>query len=287
MKRIVLVVIPLVLILLVIWMKGSTVKESIIYFPIDEDARFESATTFLSLEEKKRNGHFRVRWDIQSKLNEQAYLRQDISLLFINGRLKGLINEWEQNTDQMIEETVVEGKESSLFEAITFHYGELHEQNDLITSAQLMSKDSLYIIDSNFSPLNSFRTPQTDSEKEWKDILDRVTTQQLESAWEKSLQELSIDKDNFNVFTLSELVDYNERPLPGFTEEETERLIGNLWEGLYKNYFLGIKKESGEVVEPFDSTIPLLLISKDKKFLYVLIIKDNEPVIFKQVLEES
>ncbi len=54
MKRIVLVVIPLVLILLVIWMKGSTVKESIIYFPIDEDARFESATTFLSLEEKKR-----------------------------------------------------------------------------------------------------------------------------------------------------------------------------------------------------------------------------------------
>lgn len=48
--------------------------------------------------------------------------------------------------------------------------------------------------------------------------------------------------DDYYHLYLPELVQYNEQPFMDLTTNETEMMIGNLWEGLYKNYFLGIKK---------------------------------------------
>lgn len=250
-------------------------RESIIFFPINENVSYESATTILMLDPKKKNDHYYVDWKVSSKLDTPAYLRQDVGFIYINGRLKGKMNEWEQDTDQIVEESTIKGKESSLLQAVSFHYSEIHETDTDFTSAQKMSEDTLYVIDSNFSPLNAFRQPGTDAEKEWKDILDKVTTQQLEYLWEKALTSMDLHVDEYTSIPLTELPKFDNRPLEGFSRQEWDRLIGNLWEGLYKNYYLGIKKEDGSVVESIDSAIPLLLVKKDKSEVLVLLIDQN------------
>ncbi|MCA1058067.1 hypothetical protein LCL96_03935 [Rossellomorea aquimaris] len=250
-------------------------RESIIFFPINENVSYESATTILMLDPKKKNDHYYVDWKVSSKLDTPAYLRQDVGFIYMNGRLKGKMNEWEQDTDQIVEESTIKGKESSLLQAVSFHYSEIHETDTDFTSAQKMSEDTLYVIDSNFSPLNAFRQPGTDAEKEWKDILDKVTTQQLEYLWEKALTSMDLHVDKYTSIPLTELPKFDNRPLEGFSRQEWDRLIGNLWEGLYKNYYLGIKKEDGSVVESIDSAIPLLLVKKDKSEVLVLLIDQN------------
>ncbi|CAN7323906.1 hypothetical protein [Rossellomorea sp. LjRoot5] len=247
-------------------------RESIIFFPINENVSYESATTLLMLQPEKKNDHYEVNWKVSSKLDTPAYLRQDVGFLYMNGRLKGLMNEWEQDTDQIDEESTIKGKESSILQAVTFHYSEIHESDTEFTSAQKMSEDTLYVIDSNFSPLNAFRQPGSDTEKEWKNILDKVTSQQLDYLWENALSSMGINVDEYTPIPLTSLAMYDGRPLEGFTRKEWDRLIGNLWEGLYKNYYLGIKKEDGSVVESIDSAIPLLLVKKDKKEVLVLLV---------------
>ncbi|MFI8685397.1 hypothetical protein [Rossellomorea sp. NPDC077527] len=250
-------------------------RESIIFFPINENVSYESATTILMLDPKKKNDHYYVDWKVSSKLDTPAYLRQDVGFIYMNGRLKGKMNEWEQDTDQIVEESTIKGKESSLLQAVSFHYSEIHETDTDFTSAQKMSEDTLYVIDSNFSPLNAFRQPGTDAEKEWKDILDKVTTQQLEYLWEKALTSMDLHVDEYTSIPLTELPKFDNRPLEGFSRQEWDRLIGNLWEGLYKNYYLGIKKEDGSVVDSIDSALPLLLVKKDKSEVLVLLIDQN------------
>ncbi|PFA62383.1 hypothetical protein CN378_20700 [Bacillus sp. AFS015802] len=260
-------------------------RESIIFFPINENVTYESATTILMLEPEKKNDHYEVNWKVSSKLDTPAYLRQDVGFLYMNGRLKGLMNEWEQDTDQIVEESTIKGKESSTIQAVSFHYSEIHESDTEFTSAQKMSEDTLYVIDSNFSPLNAFRKPGTDAEKEWKNILDKVTTQQLDYLWEKAIASMDIPVEEYTSIPLTGLPMLDGRPLEGFTPGEWERMIGNLWEGLYKNYYLGIKKEDGSIVEPIDSAIPLILVKKDKQEVLVLLIDQNgEPSLLRQLL---
>ena len=250
-------------------------RESIIFFPINENVSYESATTILMLQPEKKNDHYEVNWKVTSKLDTPAYLRQDVGFLYMNGRLKGLMNEWEQDTDQIVEESTIKGKDSSILQAVSFHYSEIHESDTEFTSAQKMSEDTLYVIDSNFSPLNAFRQPGNSGEKEWKNILDKVTSQQLEYLWEKAITSMGIPADEYTPIPLTSLPMYDGRPLDGFTKQEWDRLIGNLWEGLYKNYYLGIKKEDGSVVDSIDSAIPLILVKKDKKEVLVLLIDQN------------
>ncbi|KPL58643.1 hypothetical protein AM506_15670 [Rossellomorea vietnamensis] len=260
-------------------------RESIIFFPINENVSYESATTLLMLEPEKKNDHYEVNWKVSSKLDVPAYLRQDVGFLYMNGRLKGRMNEWEQDTDQIVEESTIKGKESSILQAVTFHYAEIHESDTEFTSAQKMTEDTLYVIDSNFSPLNAFRQPGTDTEKEWKNILDKVTSQQLDYLWEKAISTMGIKVDEYTPIPLTSLPMFDERPLEGYTRQEWDRLIGNLWEGLYKNYYLGIKKEDGSVVESIDSAIPLLLVKKDKKEVLVLLVDQyGEASLLRQLI---
>ncbi|MEI2665448.1 hypothetical protein [Rossellomorea sp. LJF3] len=250
-------------------------RESIIFFPINENVSYESATTLLMLQPEKKNDHYEVNWKVSSKLDTPAYLRQDVGFIYMNGRLKGLMNEWEQDTDQIVEKSTIKGKDSSILQAVSFHYSEIHESDTEFTSAQKMSEDALYVIDSNFSPLNAFRKPGNSVEKEWKNILDKVTSQQLEYLWEKAITSMGIPADEYTPIPLTSLPMFDGRPLEGYTRQEWDRLIGNLWEGLYKNYYLGIKKEDGSVVESIDSAIPLLLVKKDKKEVLVLLVDQN------------
>ncbi|MFE8702474.1 hypothetical protein ACFYKX_17900 [Cytobacillus sp. FJAT-54145] len=261
-------------------------KESITFFPIDPSIKYKSSYSTLTLNERKKLGEFSLQWRVGSTLDRDAYLRQDISFLYVNGRLKGKMGEWEENTDQLVQESEISGKESSRFETITFHHSEIHTNNeDGIFSAQNISTDKLYIIDSSFSPLQSFRIPVSKEEQEWKEILDQITNQQLDYSWSKSLQALSLNKQDYFIFPLTDINRFQDKSIPGLTEIETKELVGNLWEGLYKNYFLGIKKRDGTVTEPIDSTIPLIMISNDQSHLLVLIeTSSGDSILLRQNL---
>lgn len=258
-------------------------RESIIFFPLNEKASYQSADTLLTLNEKKVNDLYEVNWKITSVLDQDAYLRQDIGFLFFNGRLTSKMSEWEQNTDRIVEEDTAAGKESSLLQAVSFHYSEIHENEENYTSAQSMSEDQLYVIDSNFSPLSSFRKPDSSAEKEWKMILDKVTTQQLQYNWENAMKKYNISGKDYLQIPLIRLPEYNSDPPKGFSTLQWNELVGNLWEGLYKNYFLGIKTDSGKTVDSIDSLMPLILLSIETGDLLVLLTtKEGEYVLLQQ-----
>ncbi|AIE60731.1 hypothetical protein [Bacillus methanolicus] len=264
------------------------VKESITFFPIDHNVVFSKAYTKLDLLDKKKHDQYSVAWKIESTLERKAYLRQDIGFLFANGRLKGKMGKWKQNTASLTQEQIIHGKDSCHLEAISFHHAEIHYNNEQIFSAQTMSADHLYVIYSSFRPLQSFRTPGTKEETEWKTTIDKITNQELESSWTNATDHFSIKRDQYISIPLTALIDYNYRPLPGFTKHETERILGNLWEGLYKNYFLGIKKRNGTVVDSENSIVPLIFLAKNKSHLIIITeTADGEPIMFRQLIPRS
>lgn len=267
--------------------KKEPVHESIIFFPLDPDVHFKSASTSLSLLPKAAKPIFSVQWDTSSTLDRKAYLRQDISFLFSTGRLQSKMGKWQLNTDKIVQKKMAVGKQSTLFQAITFHYAEIHKKSGPISSAQTMSANQLYVIESSNIPAYSFKNPRTAREEEWKKRLDQVSRRIIENSWRKGIRSFSIAADKYDVFPLTQFIFSGNETLPGFSLQETNRIIGNLWEGLYKNYFLGIKKRNGTTVEPVGSTIPMVMISKDKTHLLVLFeASDGEPILLRQVIED-
>ena len=260
--------------------------ETITFFPIDESVQYRMANTTLTLLNTKQNNQHQVDWKLSSTLDREAYLRQDLGLLFVNGVLKGKTAKWEEDTANLTQEQIISTGESARYDGITFHYSELHGPNDIITSAQRMSEDMLYVIDSRFSPLRSFRTPKSNQEREWKKVLDKSMDNRIHKTLAKAAKTYQIDTNSYNIIPLNELRKYEDQPFPGFNQGETAVILGRLWEGLYKNYYLGIKKSDGTVVDPIDSTMPLILVSKDKSHLLVVTqTKDVESIVLKQLIQ--
>jgi hypothetical protein len=249
-------------------------KETIIFFPIDPRATFKEAKTTLQLHPQKREGKYSLLWSTTSSLDRSAYLRQDISLLFADGRLVDRLSKWERNRQTLTQRKKLEDKDSHFFQAISFHHGELHEGN-AITSSQTMTSTYLYVIDSPYSPLASFRRPTTANEKEWQQVLNKTTNEFLRYKAQALVSHFSIRKQQYYSLYLTDLIMYNEQPLPDLSMKKTQEIIGKLWEGIYKSYFLGIKKEDGSILSPIGSTVPLILISKDYSHLIVLIEAKN------------
>lgn len=259
------------------------VKESITYFPTDPSLKYKIVQTSLKLDKQENEKNYKIIWSVESTLDRKAFLRQDISFLYKNGRLKATLGDWEQNTDKLYQESKILESESGLFQSISVHHSEVHAIEERIFSSQKVSEDELYVIDSSFSPLHSFEIPLNQEDKEWKKVLDQITSQLLEFSWSKGIEFYSIRKEDYTAIPLTEMIQFNDQPLPGFTMRESRRILGNLWEGLYKNYFLGIKKRDGSVIDPTESTIPLILVANDKTHLLVLIeTKDGEYIILKQ-----
>lgn len=254
---------------------GKTARESIIFFPIDESVTFDKASTTLEFVGKKDDDEYIIEWDVTSVTNKEIFLRQDISLLFSDGKLVDTLSEWEDQSQKLAQFKKVIGEDSSHYQAISLHYGEIHLENDLIRSTQAFTNDHLYIIDSEFTDLFSFKEAHTEEEQEWKDILDKVTQQHLEFSWNQLLDYYEIDKNNYEAIPLIELAKYNTEPLLGLSKNKTQEVIGNLWEGLYKNYFLGLKTNEGKVIDPIGSTMPLILVAKNYSHIVILIQAEN------------
>jgi hypothetical protein len=256
------------------------VQESITFFPIDSKVTYKAVQTSLSLMNKPPNT---LLWRITSTLDREAYLRQDVGLLYSNGRLIGELREWKPNTAVIDQEKRLKSDKSSLLQAITFHHAELHEKGDRIFSSQAMSTDQLYVIHSNSTAIHSFKKPTTEKEIQWKEQLDERTERMLQLSWNKGVRHFSIRLSEYQSYPLSQFNEQTKNILPGFSKTETARIVGNLWEGLYKNYFLGIKKADGTSENPNGSTLPLILIATNKTHLFVLTeTEKGEPILLRQ-----
>lgn len=260
----------------------QNVRESIIFFPITDSVVFTKASTSLEFVENKDDDEYVIEWDVHSFTDKEIYLRQDLSLLFSDGKLIDTLSEWEDQSQKLAQFKKVSGEDSSHYEAISLHYGEIHI-DDQIRSIQQMTNDHLYVIDSEFTHEFSFKEAETEEEQEWKSILDKVTEQHLEYSWNGMMNFYGIDKSKYEPIPLVDLPNYNTEPLFGLSKAKTQEVIGNLWEGLYKNYFLGLKTKEGKVIEPIGSTMPLLLFAKDYSHVLVLIqAEDGTPFKFIQ-----
>jgi uncharacterized membrane-anchored protein len=263
-------IIILILTILIINKQKDSTIESIIYFPIDPSISFKGASTTLNLIEQVDEDEYKLKWLARSEVNKPVYLRQDISLLFEDGRLKDIMSKWEEDTAVISQEKEISSEDSGHFESISFHHAEVHYANDIIKSAQKMSYDDLYVIASPLHPLESFKIPSTEKEKDDQTVLDHATNQQLHHIWEGLIKYYNIPVENYLYFPLTKIHFYNEHLFPNMDKTETDAAIGGLWEGLYKNYFLGINVSEEKSISPIGSSLPLVLISKDSTHIIIL-----------------
>lgn len=247
--------------------------QTITYFPIDTNTSFTTASTKIALTSEKDQQPYNISWTSQSKSNKQVYLRQDASILFANGRLKGVASKWQENTDKIYLKKELSCENSSYFQAISFHYGEVHYPEDEIKSIQQMSHDALYVANSPTVPIEPFSTPQNRFTAEWKEKLDTTTKQQLIYHWNELMQHFQIASGDYHSIPLTSLYLYNERSLPAMSQAQTDQIIGKLWEGLYKNYIIPATSGTSQLESSY---IPLVLVAKDRTHLLVLFQLDGK-----------
>ncbi|WP_099158505.1 hypothetical protein [Virgibacillus ndiopensis] len=240
---------------------------AITYFPIDQETTFVDTTTNIEFYSQQGNNSYDISWTSNSKSDKKVYLRQDASLLFDNGRLKGVLSKWKQNEDTIQLNQKLSNEDSSYFQAISFHHGEVHYPDDKIKSIHQMSYDELYVVDSPTTPLESFKIPKSEFETEWKNLLDLTTKQQLIYHWNKLMNHFDINKEDYITIPLTNLYKYNEENLPNMTAEQTDQIIGQLWEGLYKNYILPATSPADNKLSSY---IPIVLFDKKNTHLLVL-----------------
>ncbi|WP_407268387.1 hypothetical protein [Radiobacillus sp. PE A8.2] len=236
------------------------------FFPIDPSTTFTAVDTALNLRYETDQDEYEISWTASSTMDTPIYLRQDVSLLYIDGRLKGILSKWKEEEQNIELKSNIHGEDSSHYKAITFHHGEIHYPDDEIKSIQAMSHDELYVIDSPLTPLESFEQPGNTDQQEWKKTLDHATDQQLSYHWNQLIKYFSISENKYEFVPLTELYRYQTEPIPQLTLPETHQVIGQLWEGLYKNYILAISENN----KPINSFIPLILFDKQGEHLLVL-----------------
>lgn len=263
MKRIISFGVIICLIVISFLLKNNEqVQESMIYFPLDQTVSFNLANSSLNLIKNNQKDKYEIVWTVNSSLSEDAYLRQDISMLFVNGRLYDTINEWKRRSKEIAVQKKFTLTDTALLDVISFHHGELHGTNAPITSAQYYSAAKMYVIDSKYEPIHSFSIPKTASDEEWVQILTNKLTKSETKHLQTVQANLKINLNDYYIVPLTDFDNFQKILTDNVTITKANQIIGQLWEGLYKNYFLNIKKADGTTISPIGSTIPLLLLNK-------------------------
>ncbi|WP_062046378.1 hypothetical protein [Bacillus sp. JCM 19034] len=151
---------------LVYTLRPEPLRETLTFFPIDEHVHFLETHSTIKLDSTKDEDEYTLYWETSSTLDGKAYLRHDISLLFEDGLLKDIQTKWKKNTDTITMEKKLDSDDSGHYRVVTFHHAEIHYPNEIIRSAQALSFDRLYVIDSPLTPLTTFRIPET--EEQWR-----------------------------------------------------------------------------------------------------------------------
>lgn len=251
----------------------SKTKSTITYFPPDESIHFSNSNTSLHLQEKKDS----VQWKVSSQTDEPLYLRQDISIVYVNGVLKAIHNKWLEQTDLITFQESFKRK-NGIWKTITLHHGESHHTSESIKSIQEMSHDTLYIQGST-----SFHTPSNPSEQAIKKTLEQQLEKDLQAHWDELIDHFEINRSEYEIIPFTQLYEYEEKPFPSLTNEQTRRIMGQLWEGLYKNYLLPIVTRN----KPTDTYVPIILLNKNHNHLLVLYEANHEKKKLIQKISSS
>lgn len=270
MKKITILFPIIIVILGVLSVVNLKVAPTITYFPIDYGTNFKFAHTILSSTLNQSN--YKITWEVQSKSEIPMYLRQDISLLFGDGELKGMRSQWKEDTDSISYLEQIIDNRNQKWETISFHYGEIHSK-DKINSTQQMSSSKLYVFH-NGSTFESFHNPNTKKQTAYQASLDAKTTKKLLENWQDLISHYDININDYHSIPLTTLSEYENKPLPSMNQEKTDRVVGQLWEGLYKNYLMPYIDSDRKLI----SYTPLILLAKDGDELLVLFEMNREKV---------
>lgn len=240
--------------------ENSKTEKTITYFPIHDEQAFTTAVSKLN----PLQDSFNIEWVSTSESEEKQYLRQDVSLLFTNGALTGVLNKWKRNTAQIEQKKDVIIKPAAVVETVSFHHGEIHH-HDSITSIQHMSQDELFILDNR-----SFKESETTTEKKQVDNLMHYTNKRLQKHWNNLIAYFNVNINDYSEIPFNKLIQFEQDLTKDFTKEISEQIIGQLWEGLYKNYILqAVEANSNDLM-------PLILFANDHTHLLVIYKIKNE-----------
>src|SRR5699024_135037 len=106
----------------------------------------------------------------------------------------------------------------------------------------------------------------TDPEKQIRQHLHKMMHTQLKTYWNQLFKHFRIQTENYHLVPLTELYKYTETNLPSLSREETEQVIGRLWEGLYKTTSSPQRvqeKANGRTIHPL-----FYLIRKEHTYSY-------------------
>ncbi|MFD2046069.1 hypothetical protein ACFSTA_12230 [Ornithinibacillus salinisoli] len=263
-KTITLLLFSLVTAIGVLYVLNINSVQVITYFPPDEELSFVDASTTLTYIPEDNQG-YSIDWTTFSNIEKDIYLRQDVSLLFSNGNLVGVQSKWEQNKDRIEISRDLQNNADAIWESISFHHGEIHYPENTIKSIQQMTFDNLYVYQEN--RYHAFKSASNRLEENVAESLDKKKNKQLLKHWQQLLSHFSIDLERYHTIPLTELNKYSMENLPGFNQEQTNKIIGQLWEGLYKNYILpAADSKQGKL----QSYTPLVLLDKQLNQLLVV-----------------
>ena len=115
-----------------------------------------------------------------------------------------------------------------ILKPLAFTIGEIHE-DDKITSSQKHSHDELYVLDSKFHPLHSFRIPIHQQDEEWKKLIDEYIQKKLAHPLKTAQKQYNIRSNPIYHFSFNKIYQYEEHSLPGFNEKETKEINGHVY----------------------------------------------------------
>lgn len=279
MKRKILIVIILkaliVSILIFFSVKSNRLEETIKIHPIDENITFTDTFTILKFDQPQDNDEYTINWSTTSKSDEKIDVRLDLSLLFEDGLLRDTMLNSKQKIDILKKESHIHGEDSGLFQAVSFHQGEIHYQNEVKKNIQKTSYDQLYVLDSPLSPNEAFKVAKSKSQREGKHILEKIIQQNLQYTWEELIEYFNIPSHNYNAIPLTKLPKYDHVGLPDLSCEDTQKITQLVFDAIYHNYFLGLRSSDNELIDPAGSTLPLILFHKSYSHFIILFESNN------------
>jgi len=256
-------------------------EESMTYFPEDTQMHFKTRQTTLAAKNQKHSAQ--LLWTTLSKTATPSYLRQDVSLLYKNGRLISILKKWGKNTDVLEQQKHFTLHNTGYYETITAHYAETHYPHDIIKSKTKMSYEHLAIMGKNRQSWDSFHLPITRFEIQWNSQLTHTLQKQNQTLLKQAVEKYQIPVQEYDVFPLTHLHIFDYNTLPGLNKKNTHRVVSQLWEGLYNHYILGIEHTHHDRESAIGSHIPLILYHKNAdKLLVVIKTTQGHLVLLKQ-----
>ncbi|MCQ2008411.1 MAG: hypothetical protein ABF629_08310 [Sporolactobacillus sp.] len=231
-------------------------RPTITYFPDNPRISFVTAATHLEF--IPENQLLRMRTASETK--ERNDLMQDFSLLYRNNQLVAIVNRWQKNVRQLSSSKELDML-PGFYVGLTVHQAEQHIDQSIFGKEQL-SQDYLMAIKTNGS-FHLYREPRTPEEANRLSKYTRELGVSREQMLRRAAAQYGFQVSDYRVIPLDALTGDSLTHIFPFGKEKAERITGQLWEGLYKNYVRGIQLTQTQAESPLGSTMPLLLVAQD------------------------